>query len=85
MKLPRPYIDTSLCGAYLAAKILSEKSRNDATHVAYATIARVDAIVSWNFKDIVRFDKIKAFNQVNFQNGYGMLQIVSPKEVLFDE
>jgi predicted nucleic acid-binding protein len=71
--------------AYLAAKILSEKSRNDATHVAYATIARVDAIVSWNFKHIVRFDKVKGFNQINFQNGYGMLQIISPKEVFFDE
>ena len=71
--------------AYLAAKILNAKSRNDAIHVAYATIARVDAIVSWNFKHIVRFDKIKAFNQVNFQNGYGVLQIGSPKEVLFDE
>ncbi|MGK5084876.1 PIN domain-containing protein [Bdellovibrionota bacterium FG-1] len=71
--------------AYLAAKILTAKSRNDAIHVAYATVARVDAIVSWNFKHIVRFDKIKAFNQVNFQNGYGVLQIVSPKEVLFDE
>ena len=71
--------------AYLAAKILGPKSRNDAIHVAYATVARVDAIVSWNFKHIVRFDKIKSFNQVNFQNGYGILQIVSPKEVLFDE
>jgi hypothetical protein len=57
----------------------------DAMHVAFATIARVDAIVSWNFKHIVRFDKIKAFNQINFQNGYGYLQILSPKEILFDE
>ncbi|MBI3535897.1 MAG: PIN domain-containing protein [Deltaproteobacteria bacterium] len=71
--------------AYLKAKILSNKSRNDAIHVAYATIARVDAIVSWNFRHIVRFDKIKSFNQVNFYSGYGILQIVSPKEVLFDE
>lgn len=71
--------------AYLSANILTPKSKNDATHVAMATVARVDAIVSWNFKHIVRLDKIKAYNQVNFQNGYGVLQIVSPKEVLFDE
>jgi predicted nucleic acid-binding protein len=70
---------------YLEAKILTPKSRNDATHVALATVARVDAIVSWNFKHIVRLDKIKAYNQVNFKNGYGVLQIVTPKEVLFDE
>jgi hypothetical protein len=71
--------------AYLRAEIVGPKSRVDAMHVAYATIARVDAIVSWNFKHIVRFDHIRAFNQINFQNGYGILQIVSPKEVLFDE
>ncbi len=71
--------------AYLKAKILGPRSLIDALHVAFATTARVDAIVSWNFKDIVRFDKIKGFNQVNLQHGYGYLQIISPKEVLFDE
>jgi predicted nucleic acid-binding protein len=76
---------TELQDAYLEAKILGPKSLVDAMHVAFATIARVDAIVSWNFKHIVRYDKIKAFNQVNFQNGYGYLQILSPKEILFDE
>lgn len=49
------------------------------------TVARVDAIVSWNFKDIVRLDKIKAYNQVNLMNGYGIVQILSPKEVNVDE
>lgn len=75
----------SLSQAYLSAKVVTAKSRNDAEHVAYATIARADAIVSWNFKHIVRLDRIKGFNRVNFENGYGVLQIVSPKEVLFDE
>ncbi len=76
---------SALSQAYLAAKVVTAKSRNDAEHVAYATIARADAIVSWNFKHIVRLDRIKGFNKVNFENGYGVLQIVSPKEVLFDE
>ena len=71
--------------AYLAADILTPKSKNDATHVAIATVERVDAIVSWSFKHIVRLDRIKAYNQVNFQNGYGMIQILSPREITFDE
>lgn len=75
----------ALSRAYLAAKVVTAKSRNDAEHVAYATVARADAIVSWNFKHIVRLDRIKGFNRVNFENGYGVLQIVSPREVLFDE
>ena len=70
--------------SYLTAGILTPKSRNDATHVAAATIARADAIVSWNFKHIVRLDKMKAYNQVNLMNGYGILTIISPREVFID-
>jgi len=71
--------------AYLAAGILAPQSMDDATHVAAATVARADAIVSWNFKHIVRIDKMRAYNQVNLQAGFGLLAIVSPQEVRFDE
>ena len=75
----------ALRDAYLAAQIIGPSARNDAAHIAIATVARADAIVSWNFRHIVRLDKIKAYNQVNLANGYGILTIVSPKEVRFDE
>jgi predicted nucleic acid-binding protein len=71
--------------AYIQAGVVGQKSLNDAGHVAAATIARADAIVSWNFKHIVRLDKMKAYNQINLFNGYGILTIVSPKEVILDE
>ncbi|MGR3303149.1 MAG: hypothetical protein ACUZ8I_11675 [Candidatus Scalindua sp.] len=70
---------------YIKAKILGSEWIDDATHVAAATVTRADAIVSWNFKHIVRLDKMKAYNQVNLMNGYGILTIISPKEVLIDE
>ena len=70
--------------AYLAAGILTAKSESDLLHVAAATVFRVDAIVSWNFRHIVRLDKIKAYNLINFEKGYGLLTIVSPKEVNLD-
>jgi hypothetical protein len=69
---------------YETAGILGPKWIDDMTHVAAATIAGVDAIVSWNFKHIVRLDKMKGYNQVNGQNGYGILTIISPKEVIAD-
>ena len=47
--------------------------------------ARSDAIASWNFRHIVRLDKMKAHDQVNLLHGYGVLTIVSPKEVYIDE
>ncbi len=74
-----------LRNAYVAAGIVSPRFVDDATHVAAATAARADAIVSWNFRHIVRVDKMRAYNQVNLQTGFGLLSIVSPQEVRFDE
>ncbi len=71
--------------AYLSAQIVSPRWSDDATHVAAATVARADAIVSWNFRHIVRLDKMRAYNQINLANGYGILTIISPKEVNYDE
>lgn len=70
--------------AYLAAGVLGPRRADDALHVAAATAARADAVVSWNFRHIVRLDKIKGFNRVNLELGYGYLTIVSPKEVSVD-
>lgn len=71
--------------AYLSAQIVSPRWSDDATHVAAATVARADAIVSWNFRHIVRLDKMRAYNQINLANGYGILTIISLKEVNYDE
>jgi predicted nucleic acid-binding protein len=71
--------------AYINEGVVTPKSINDATHVAAATIARADAIISWNFKHIVRLDKMKGYNQINLLNGYGILTIISPLEVTIDE
>ncbi len=50
-------------------------------HIALATVAEVDLLVSWNFKHIVRFDKIRLFNAANLEQGYKPLVIHSPREV----
>jgi hypothetical protein len=69
----------TLRNAYLAAGVVGARSLEDATHVAAATAARADAIVSWNFKDIVRLDRIRGYNQINLKLGYGILSIVTPR------
>ena len=51
-----------LATAYQARNILTTNFRNDGLHIALATIAEADVLVSWNFKHIVRFDKIRLFN-----------------------
>jgi hypothetical protein len=70
----------SLLDAYCKQNILTEKYTDDMNHLALATVASVDTVMSWNFKHIVRFDKIKQFNAVNVQNGYKAIQIISPRE-----
>ena len=62
--------------------ILGKASLNDALHVAIATVAKADMIVSWNFKHIVHFEKIRMFNAVNLREGYGIIDIRSPLEVV---
>ncbi|WP_216644421.1 hypothetical protein, partial [Microcystis aeruginosa] len=71
--------------AYINEGVVTSKSINDATDVAAATIARAAAIISWNFKHIVRLDKMKGYNQINLLNGYGILTIISPLEVTIDQ
>ena len=68
--------------AYLDAGVVSPQSSNDAHHVALATVFRADIIVSWNFKHIVHWEKIRRFNAVNLSEGYAMIDIRSPKEVV---
>jgi predicted nucleic acid-binding protein len=63
--------------------VLSPRYRNDMLHIALATLAGVDVLVSWNFRHIVRLDKIQAFNDVNQERGLGALNIYSPREVTF--
>lgn len=67
---------------YLKADIVSNSCKADAEHVASASIAEVDLIISWNFKHIVHYDKISGYQAVNLLNGYKPINIYSPKEVI---
>ena len=75
----------TLADAYLAAGVLLPRMRADAQHIAIATVARVDVLVSWNFKHIVNLQRIHGYNSVNLRQGYPMIEIRTPREVLSDE
>ena len=68
--------------AYLRADVLPPGSEADALHVAAATVLDADLIVSWNFRHIVNFERIRGFNAVNRLNGYKSIEIYSPLEVV---
>ena len=75
----------ALADAYQQHSILTPKFYADGLHIALATIAEVDLLVSWNFRHIVRYDKIRLFTAVNLERGYKPLAIYSPREVASDE
>jgi predicted nucleic acid-binding protein len=68
--------------AYIRAGVVGRQRGNDALHVALATVAGADMVVSWNFRHMVHFDKIRGFNAVNLREGYKPIEIHSPNEVV---
>lgn len=72
----------NLADQYILGKVVGQTSRADCQHIAMATIAKADVLVSWNFKHIVNLDKIRGYNGVNYQLGYNMIEIRTPKEII---
>jgi len=68
--------------AYLSTGIVGLASKLDAAHIAAASVAEVDVIVSWNFKHIVHYEKILGYHGVNLIHGYSTIPIHSPLEVV---
>ena len=79
IKLSQEAID--LADKYVEAKVVGKTSRADCQHIAIATLAKADVLVSWNFKHIVNLNRIRGYNGINYQNGYHMLEIRTPKEI----
>lgn len=75
----------NLAQTYINERALGKSSENDAYHIALASVNRLDCLISWNFKHIVNFDKIKMCNSINLRLGYPLIDIRSPLEFLKDE
>jgi predicted nucleic acid-binding protein len=74
----------SLADEYVAARVIPVSSRDDARHVAIATLAGNDALVSWNFRHLVNLRRKRLVHSVNIRLGYPLIELVSPEEVLYE-
>lgn len=83
LRIDRSALD--LASEYSRHGILPARFRNDLLHIAIATVANVDVLVSWNFKHIVRLEKIRLYSATNLEAGYKPLEIYSPREVASHE
>ncbi len=73
---------SELADQYITAKVVGQTSRADCQHIAMATLAKADILISWNFKHIVNLDKIRGYNGINYQLGHNMIEIRTPKEII---
>ena len=71
-----------LAHSYIDSGVIGSVNRVDAEHIAIATTSRVDVLVSWNFRHIVNLQRIQAYNSVNLGQGYSILEIRTPREVI---
>jgi hypothetical protein len=68
----------TLAAAYLAQRVVPRDYEDDAYHVAVCTVARIDFLVSWNFKHLANVRREAGFNAVNLLQGYPPVRIVAP-------
>lgn len=73
----------NLAELYIVEGAISGRFYEDALHIAISTVNQVNVLVSWNFKHIVNLERIRKYNAVNLKNGYSILEIRSPKEIIY--
>ncbi len=71
---------------YIDSEVLPAKKGDDALHVAIATVAEMDVLVSWNHRHIANLRKTELYRAVNLLHGYSQTPLIlTPLEVLEDE
>ena len=88
-QVPKAHVETlsesqeasRLAAAYIASGAIGAAHYNDALHIALASVSKVDIIASWNFKHMVSWRRIQAYNSVNRNLGYPAIDIRIPEEI----
>lgn len=71
-----------LSAEYVRYGAVPERYRRDALHIAIATVNNMDALLSWNYKHIVRRKTKRIVRVVNELNDLPLLDIITPPEIL---
>ena len=82
---PQYKADTLHLFSEIKAGIIPESYSNDALHIATATIANLDFIISLNFRHIVKHKTIIQTEIINAREGFKRVFIHSPAEVISHE
>ncbi len=67
----------SLSEEYMKKGAIPTTEPEDAYHIAIASVNRLDALASWNFKHIVSINPIRKIHEINMKYGYQIIEIGS--------
>lgn len=68
-----------LAQKYIHEGIIPQKYQDDALHIALTTYNEADALISWNFKHIVKLKTIRGVNGINKMFGFKEPEILTPQ------
>ena len=71
----------ALADQYIKKEIFPEKYRDDALHLAIASVNGIDILISWNFEHLVKRKTRLEANLANSLNGYKSIDIIAPPEL----
>lgn len=80
--LPLTQEAQELAEKYILQGTLSRRHGVDAKHAAVAVVGRCDVILSWNLRHLVKVKTRREINAANLLNGYKMIEIATPEEML---
>jgi len=66
-----------LAEEYINRGAVPKSEREDAYHIAIASVNRLDCLASWNFKHIVSLNPIRKVHEINMKFGYPIIEIGS--------
>ena len=67
---------------YMSRKIFPAKYRDDALHIAIATVHDMDVVISWNLRHMVKLRTRREVKAINIMEGYREIEICTPMEVI---
>lgn len=71
-----------LANKYILAEAIPLKKIGDAHHIAVATLAGIDVLISWNCDHIVKFKTQQIVRAINLAESLNNIAINTPKEVM---
>jgi hypothetical protein len=74
-----------LAKIYCVKGIVPSNFKNDALHIAVATLWKADALVSYNFEHIVNLQIMVKVNEVNSALNLNEIFLCQPQEVMISE